>query len=136
MTTTLEKTFSVGKFLVSPFTHSTESGDYAASLSIRSGRGSGTLDRVAAQPQVQAASPLLEVSTYALNASGEWRLTDGRWQLAARSRDADLSAYAGKVPFELRVTKRTVTGRFNGRPVTFDVKDVKKISSKAAASND
>ena len=46
------------------------------------------------------------------------------------------SAYAGKVPFELKVTKRTVTGRFNGRPVTFDVKDVKKISSKAAASND
>ena len=46
MTTTLEKTFSVGKFLVSPFTHSTESGDFAASLSIRSGRGSGTLDRV------------------------------------------------------------------------------------------
>lgn len=46
MTTTVEKTFSVGKFLVSPFTHSTESGDYAASLSIRSGRGSGTLDRV------------------------------------------------------------------------------------------
>jgi len=46
MTTTVEKTFSVGKFLVSPFTHCTESGDFAASLSIRSGRGSGTLDRV------------------------------------------------------------------------------------------
>ncbi|MDD2729279.1 hypothetical protein [Malikia sp.] len=46
MTTTLEKTFSVGKFLVSPFIHFTESGDFAASLSIRSGRGSGTLDRV------------------------------------------------------------------------------------------
>ncbi|OYW49742.1 MAG: hypothetical protein B7Y36_01815 [Novosphingobium sp. 28-62-57] len=46
------------------------------------------------------------------------------------------SAYAGKVPFELRVTKRTVTGRFNGRPVTFDVKDVKPIASKAAAAND
>jgi hypothetical protein len=27
----------------------------------------------------------------ALNASGEWRLADGRWQLAARSRDADLA---------------------------------------------
>lgn len=46
------------------------------------------------------------------------------------------SAYAGKVPFELRVTKRTVTGRFNGRPVTFDVKDVKPIASKAATAND
>ena len=44
------------------------------------------------------------------------------------------SAYAGKVPFELKVTKRTVTGRFNGRPVTFDVKDVKPIASKAAAA--
>lgn len=41
------------------------------------------------------------------------------------------SAYAGKVPFELRVTKRTVTGRFNGRPVSFDVKDVKPVTSKA-----
>jgi len=46
------------------------------------------------------------------------------------------SAYAGKVPFELKVTKRSVTGRFNGRPVSFDVKDVKPIASKAAASND
>lgn len=45
------------------------------------------------------------------------------------------SAYAGKVPFELRVTKRTVTGRFNGRPVTFDIKDVKPITSKAAAND-
>lgn len=26
-----------------------------------------------------------------LNASGDWRLADGRWQLAARSRDADLA---------------------------------------------
>ncbi len=46
------------------------------------------------------------------------------------------SAYAGKVPFELKVTKRSVTGRVNGRPVSFDVKDVKPIASKAAASND
>jgi len=46
------------------------------------------------------------------------------------------SAYAGKVPFELRVTKRTVTGRFNGRPVSFDVKDVKPIASKAGALAD
>ncbi|MFM2370401.1 MAG: hypothetical protein RIS85_123 [Pseudomonadota bacterium] len=46
------------------------------------------------------------------------------------------SAYAGKVPFELRVTKRAVTGRFNGRPVSFDVKDVKPIASKAANAAD
>lgn len=46
------------------------------------------------------------------------------------------SAYAGKVPFELRVNKRTVTGRFNGRPVSFEVKDVKPIASKAASLAD
>jgi len=46
------------------------------------------------------------------------------------------SAYAGKVPFELRVNKRTVTGRFNGRPVSFDVKDVKPIASKAGTLAD
>lgn len=46
------------------------------------------------------------------------------------------SAYAGKVPFELRVSKRTVTGRFNGHPVAFDVKDVKPIASKAASLAD
>ena len=46
MTTTLEKTFSVGKFLVSPFSKLTEAGDFAASLSIRSGRGSAQHDRV------------------------------------------------------------------------------------------
>ncbi|MBB3860221.1 hypothetical protein GGQ88_001487 [Novosphingobium hassiacum] len=46
------------------------------------------------------------------------------------------SAYAGKVPFELRVNKRTVTGRFNGRPVSFNVKDIKPITSKAATLTD
>lgn len=46
------------------------------------------------------------------------------------------SAYAGKVPFELRVSKRAVTGNFNGRPVSFDVKDVKPIASKAASLAD
>jgi len=46
MTTTVEKPFTVGKFLVSPFTRLTEAGDYLASLSIRSGRGTGTHDRV------------------------------------------------------------------------------------------
>jgi hypothetical protein len=41
-----DKNFSVGKYLVSPMTRLTGEGDYAASLSIRSGRGSGTHDRV------------------------------------------------------------------------------------------
>lgn len=38
--------FSVGKFLFSPLFTRTDAGQYAASLSIRSGRGSGTHDRV------------------------------------------------------------------------------------------
>ena len=36
----------VGRFLLSPLTRQTDSGRYAASLSIRSGQGSGTHDRV------------------------------------------------------------------------------------------
>lgn len=39
-------TRAVGKFLLSPLSKQTPSGQYAASLSIRSGRGSGTHDRV------------------------------------------------------------------------------------------
>jgi hypothetical protein len=46
MNNTIEKAFSVGKYLVSPLSRLTESGQYAASVSIRSGRGSGTHDRV------------------------------------------------------------------------------------------
>jgi hypothetical protein len=46
MTTTREKTFSVGKYLVSPLTRLTDSGHYAASVSIRSGSGRATHDRV------------------------------------------------------------------------------------------
>jgi hypothetical protein len=41
-----EKTLAVGKFLVSPFTKLTDSGAYAASVSIRSGQGNGTHDRI------------------------------------------------------------------------------------------
>ena len=37
---------AVGKYLVSPLTKQLEDGRYAASVSIRSGRGSGTHDRV------------------------------------------------------------------------------------------
>ncbi len=46
MISTLEKAFSVGKYLVSPSTHTTDTGLYTASVSIRSGRGSGTHDRI------------------------------------------------------------------------------------------
>jgi len=46
MTTIREKTFSVGKYLVSPLTRRTDSGEYSASLSIRSGSGTSAHDRV------------------------------------------------------------------------------------------
>ncbi|MFZ9233364.1 MAG: hypothetical protein ACO226_03590, partial [Hylemonella sp.] len=46
MNTTLEKAFSVGKYLVSPLSRLSESGRYLASVSIRSGSGRGTYDRV------------------------------------------------------------------------------------------
>jgi len=46
MTTIREKTFSVGKYLVSPLTRRTDSGEYSASLSIRSGNGASAHDRV------------------------------------------------------------------------------------------
>lgn len=42
----LENTFPVGKYLVSPLTRQTESGRYTAHVSIRSGRGQATHDRV------------------------------------------------------------------------------------------
>jgi hypothetical protein len=46
MTTNREKTFSVGKYLVSPLTKLTQAGTYAPSVSIRSGQGRATHDRV------------------------------------------------------------------------------------------
>jgi len=46
MTTNREKTFSVGKYLVSPLTTLTPAGTYAPSVSIRSGHGRSTHDRV------------------------------------------------------------------------------------------
>jgi hypothetical protein len=36
----------VGKYLVTPFTRSTSAGEYIALLSIRSGRGSASHDRI------------------------------------------------------------------------------------------
>ncbi|HEX5805844.1 MAG TPA: hypothetical protein VFY31_05875 [Macromonas sp.] len=46
MTTTPEQSISVGKYLVSPSSKITDAGDFAASISIRSGQGRGTHDRV------------------------------------------------------------------------------------------
>ncbi|MBI5268123.1 MAG: hypothetical protein HY856_00435 [Burkholderiales bacterium] len=46
MTTTREKTFSVGKYLVSPLTRPDGAGRFTASVSIRSGTGTGTHDRL------------------------------------------------------------------------------------------
>jgi hypothetical protein len=46
MKTIQENTFTVGKFLVSPIITRTDSGRFAASVSIRSGRGSATHHRV------------------------------------------------------------------------------------------
>lgn len=46
MSNTLEKAFSVGKYLVSPSTHTADNGKFTACVSIRSGRGSGTHDRI------------------------------------------------------------------------------------------
>ncbi len=37
------------------------------------------------------------------------------------------TAYAGKVPFELHIHKKTVTGTFNNKPVEFELDDVKKL---------
>lgn len=46
MISSTEKSFPVGKYLVSPLSRLTEAGDYSASISLRSGRGMGTHDRV------------------------------------------------------------------------------------------
>lgn len=46
MISTLEKAFSVGKYLISPSTHTTDNGQFTACVSIRSGRGSSTHDRI------------------------------------------------------------------------------------------
>jgi hypothetical protein len=46
MNHSFEHAFPVGKYLVSPLTRLTESGRYTARVSIRSGRGQATHDRV------------------------------------------------------------------------------------------
>lgn len=46
MISNTEKSFPVGKYLVSPLSRLTETGDYSASISLRSGRGMASHDRV------------------------------------------------------------------------------------------
>lgn len=46
MITTLERVLRVGKYLVTPLARPTDNGHFAAVVSIRSGRGSTTHDRV------------------------------------------------------------------------------------------
>lgn len=41
------------------------------------------------------------------------------------------TAYAGTVPFELHIHKKTVTGTFNDKPVEFKLTDVKKLGIDA-----
>ena len=61
---------TVGKYLISPLTKALENGWYASSVSIRSGSGTGTTDRVVRltklfQSQLQAAE-------YALQEGLQW----------------------------------------------------------------
>ena len=46
MTKIHDTNISLGKYLVSPLIRMTEAGAYLASVSVRSGRGSGTHDRI------------------------------------------------------------------------------------------
>lgn len=44
------------------------------------------------------------------------------------------TAYAGKVPFELHIRKKSVEGTFNDRPVSFTLNDVKKLGINVDAA--
>ena len=44
------------------------------------------------------------------------------------------TAYAGKVPFELHIRKKSVEGTFNDRPVSFTLNDVKKLGINVEAA--
>ncbi|WP_225206416.1 hypothetical protein [Novosphingobium huizhouense] len=52
------------------------------------------------------------------------------YNYTAESKDGEQilrgTAYSGKVPFELRVRKKTVEGTFNNKPVTFSLAEAKK----------
>ena len=67
---TLSFSQTVGKYLLSPDFELTSSGQYAASLSIRSGHGSGTHDRVFRfVPEFRSAQAAI---SYALEQGQRW----------------------------------------------------------------
>ncbi|MDB5900248.1 MAG: hypothetical protein JWP22_1134 [Ramlibacter sp.] len=61
---------TVGKYLISPLTKLLENGWYSASVSIRSGRGPGTTDRVVRLTRLFR-DPLAAVE-YALDEGRQW----------------------------------------------------------------
>lgn len=61
---------TVGKYLISPLTKALENGWYASSVSIRSGSGSGTTDRVVRLTKLFQ-SPL-QAAEYALQEGLQW----------------------------------------------------------------
>ncbi len=61
---------TMGKYLVSPLARQTAEGCYAPSVSIRSGRGSGTHDRVLRFPRHFATAP--EALSYAAARGAGW----------------------------------------------------------------
>jgi hypothetical protein len=70
MNTTQESAFSVGKYLVSPLTRLNDAGQYIASLSIRSGSGRGTHDRVFRfQPEFSTRECAVQ---YAIDQGHQW----------------------------------------------------------------
>ena len=75
---------------------------------------------LAAAPQVAAAA---EDATFAhKGVSYSYTTEDAAGEKVIRG-----TAYAGSVPFELHVRKKSVTGTFNYQPIEFTLKDVEKL---------
>jgi len=61
---------TVGKYLISPLTKAVDNGWYASSVSIRSGSGSGTTDRVVRLTKLFRSQ--LQAAEYALQEGLQW----------------------------------------------------------------
>ncbi|MCW1384246.1 hypothetical protein OLX02_15585 [Novosphingobium sp. KCTC 2891] len=76
-----------------------------------------------------AASALLVVAPAAANAD-TFQHKGVEYNYTTEQKDGEQvlrgTAYSGKVPFELRVRKKTVEGTFNNKPVSFSIADAKK----------
>ncbi|KUR80658.1 hypothetical protein [Novosphingobium sp. FSW06-99] len=76
-----------------------------------------------------AAAPTLALA--AGNDSGQFTVKGVDYKYTTEEKSGDQivrgTAYAGKVPFELHIHKKTVTGTFNDKPVEFQLSDVKKM---------